>query len=115
MAHRSAGNRRKSGPGWALTSDEDRRTAGTTGGGGSRSVREGPPIARLRLEKRRGRPVTVCVLEGVTEDDARAHARDLRELCGTGGTSRGGEFELQGDHRERVREFLSRRGLGVRG
>jgi translation initiation factor 1 len=70
---------------------------------------------RLRLEKRRGRPVTVAAVEGVADDELKALARELRALCATGGTVKGSEIELQGDQRERLRQALGEKGMRVRG
>ncbi len=69
-----------------------------------------PTTARtgtVRLEKRRGKPVTVCRVEGVGPDELRTLARKLRAACGTGGTVRPDGLELQGDHRDRVRAALA--------
>ena len=33
-------------------------------------------------------------------------AQKLKNFCACGGTSKNGQIMLQGDHRERVREFL---------
>jgi translation initiation factor 1 len=73
------------------------------------------PVVRLRLEKRRGKAVTVCRAEGVAEDELRVLARKLRTLCGTGGTTKQDELELQGDHRTRLREWLAASGYRVKG
>jgi translation initiation factor 1 len=43
-----------------------------------------------------------------------ALARELRALCGAGGTARDGEVELQGDQREKAAAALEARGLRVR-
>jgi translation initiation factor 1 len=41
--------------------------------------------------------------------------RDLRALCGSGGTIKENEIELQGDHRSRIAEWLEGRGCQVKG
>jgi len=83
------------------------------------ALRATKPIARLRIEKRRGKSVTVAAIEGSSADEARALARELRTRCATGGSvtadSSGGEIELQGEHRERVRALLAERGYVVKG
>ena len=43
-----------------------------------------------------------------------ALASDLKRLCGTGGTLRGDVVEIQGDHRDRLRTELERRGYTVK-
>jgi hypothetical protein len=37
-------------------------------------------------------------------------AQKLKTFCACGGTSKNGQIMLQGDHRERVREFLIKMG-----
>lgn len=73
-----------------------------------------PPL-RLRIEKRAGKPVTVCAAEGLAPAELRDLARDLKILCGSGGTVRGQTLELQGDHRDRLRGHLTGRGYRVKG
>ena len=80
------------------------------GGGG-----KGPAV-RMRLE-RRASDRSVTILAGVPGSAAQVAllARELRAACGTGGTVRGDEVELQGDQREKVRAALEARGLRVKG
>ena len=42
-------------------------------------------------------------------------AKDLKKACGTGGSVTDEGVELQGDLRDRVRDFLIARGFGVKG
>jgi translation initiation factor 1 len=73
------------------------------------------PITRLGIEKRRGKPVTVCQVEGLSADELRALAKELRTACGAGGTAKQGAIEIQGDHRTRIRAVLTARGHRVKG
>jgi translation initiation factor 1 len=41
--------------------------------------------------------------------------KELKRACGTGGTVAEGAIELQGDLRERVREFLEKKAFVVKG
>jgi translation initiation factor 1 len=41
--------------------------------------------------------------------------KELKRACGTGGTIADGAIELQGDLRERVREFLEKKAFVVKG
>lgn len=66
---------------------------------------------RFRLEKRRGKPVTVITHLTLGEADLKALASQLKNRLGTGGTSRGGEIELQGDHRDALVPILSQLGF----
>lgn len=75
----------------------------------------GKPVIRLRLEKRAGKPVTVLAAEGLSKEALAALAKELKTLCGTGGTVKEAQAELQGDHRERLRPLLGEKGYRVKG
>ena len=72
----------------------------------------GPATVRVRLEKRRGKPVTVLTASNLGAEQLKSMVKELKTYCATGGTIKGDQAELQGDHRERVSEFLER--LGIR-
>ena len=62
---------------------------------------------RIRLETRKfGRPTTV--IDGMDEKttDLSEIAHKLKAFCACGGTAKEGLVMLQGDHRDKVREFL---------
>ena len=70
---------------------------------------------RLRLERRAsGRMVTIVTGLPGTPAQVALLARELRTVCGAGGTARGGEVELQGDQREKAAAALAARGLRVK-
>ena len=70
---------------------------------------------RLRIERRAsGRTVTVVTGLPGTPAEVALLARELRAVCGAGGTARGGEVELQGDQREKAAAALAARGLRVK-
>lgn len=71
-------------------------------------------VVRMRLEKRRGKPVTVLEAD-VADERFRETVEGLRGKLGTGGTVKGSLGELRGDHRERAREALAAAGFEVRG
>ena len=75
----------------------------------------GPAIFRLRIEKRRGKPVTVGAVEGMGDADLKSLLKGLKGELATGGTARDGQLELQGDHLDRLREELASRGYRVKG
>ncbi len=73
-------------------------------------------VAKLRLENRAsGKHVTV--VDGLPDNRAYLDGlcRELKKACGTGGTIEQGTIALQGDQRERLRELLEKKGLGVKG
>jgi translation initiation factor 1 len=66
---------------------------------------------RVRLETRKfGRPSTV--IDGMEDKNINLAtiAQKLKTYCACGGTSKNGQIMLQGDHRDRVREFLIKLG-----
>ena len=71
--------------------------------------------ARLRLEKRRGKTVTVAAGLVLNGAEQKGLLKELKARCGAGGTVKEGEFEIQGDQREAVREVLTARGFRCRG
>jgi translation initiation factor 1 len=70
---------------------------------------------RVRHERRPGgRDITTVLGVPGTPDAVAALARDLRAACGAGGTVRDGVIELQGDQCEKVRGFLTAKGVKSR-
>ena len=72
--------------------------------------------ARIRRERkgRRGKTVTVVGGLQLTPTDLGDLGQQLRRLCGSGGTVKDGEIEVQGDHRDKVAEELRKRGYGIK-
>jgi len=66
---------------------------------------------RIRLETRKfGRPTTI--VDGINDKNANlaSLAQKLKGYCACGGTAKNGQILLQGDHREKVRQYLIRIG-----
>lgn len=76
---------------------------------------KGPQTAKLRLEKRCGKPVTVIYGWQLSDAEGKELLRGLKTRCGAGGTFKGGELELQGDQRESIKVFLLEKGFRVKG
>ncbi len=74
-------------------------------------------IARLRIEKAGRRGKTVTVVEGLprNQEFLKALARELKQACGSGGSVVEARIEVQGDHRDRLRSLLAKRGWTVKG
>jgi len=72
--------------------------------------------ARIYRERkgRGGKTVTVVRDLQLKPEDLAALGKQLRKLCGTGGTVKEGNIEIQGDHRDRVAEELRRQGFKVK-
>jgi len=86
----------------------------TCGGGSGSAPREGPLI-RLRLERRNGKPVTVLAASGIDPAALDSLIKELKTAFAAGGTRKGLEGEIQGDHREKLREVLRAKGIRVKG
>lgn len=81
---------------------------------------EGMParvVAKLRIEKsgRGGKTVTVVFDLPRSESFLKELVRELKRACGTGGTVADNTVEIQGDHRERIRQTLTKKGWTVKG
>ena len=74
-------------------------------------------MAKLRIEKTGRGGKTVTVVYGLPRNAAflKNLAQELKRSCGTGGAVTEDGVELQGDLRERVREFLTGRNFQVKG
>ncbi len=73
----------------------------------------GDGTARVRMESqgRKGKSVTVVRGLAISTQELSILSRELKALCGVGGTAKDGAMELQGDHVERVLAALQARGL----
>jgi translation initiation factor 1 len=73
-------------------------------------------IVRIFRERAGRGGKTVTVIRGLPQRGKAlvARAAELRRLCGAGGTLGDGVVELQGDHRERVAEYLRSAGYTVK-
>lgn len=74
----------------------------------------GRKLIRLRMEKRKGKATTILYeMEGVA--DLKNLAKALKNLVSAGGTAKDGKIEIQGEHRDRFRVYLSDEGYEVKG
>ncbi len=69
-------------------------------------------IVRVLREKRRASAVTI--VHGLAAPEIDALGKELRRMCGTGGTTKNGVVELQGDHRDTVVAYFLERGRRVK-
>ncbi len=71
--------------------------------------------AKLRVEKRKaGRTVTVVDGLKPDESDLTALLKQLKDICGAGGSLQENRIELQGDHLSRAGEHLAWMGYRVK-
>lgn len=75
---------------------------------------DGTVRVRKEVAGRKGKAVTVVA--GVPLDDLEllGLAKDLKKLCGSGGTLKNGIIEVQGDHVEKIMGHLQGRGYKVK-
>lgn len=73
-------------------------------------------IVRLKRETAGRKGSGVIVIYGLPGDDnaLKELAKALKKLCGTGGSVKSGTIEIQGDHREKIRQFLESRNYTVK-
>ena len=73
--------------------------------------------ARLRIEKagRKGKTVTVVESLPRSQSFLKDLAGELKRACGSGGKAGETHVEIQGDHREKIRELLRSKGWVVKG
>ncbi|MGL4997217.1 MAG: translation initiation factor Sui1 [Deefgea sp.] len=74
----------------------------------------GDGIARVGREMRKGK--AVIVVTGLILDVAALTTlgKQLKTMCGTGGTVKDGNIEIQGEHRDTIMAELSKRGFKVK-
>jgi translation initiation factor 1 len=79
----------------------------------------GPPLPQdgvVRIFRGKGGRggKAVSVVRGLPRRDLDAVAKDLKKHCGSGGTVKDGDVEIQGDHREKIAARLTAQGYQVK-
>jgi translation initiation factor 1 len=69
-------------------------------------------VIRVFREKRRASHVTL--VHGLAPSEVETTGKELRRRCGTGGTSKNGVVELQGDHRDAIVAYFTERARRVK-
>ena len=82
----------------------------------SRTLPANEQIAYLHRETkgRGGKTVTLIKNLVLSEMDSKALAKQLKQACGSGGTVRDGQIEIQGDHRDKISQILRDWGYKVK-
>ena len=66
---------------------------------------------KIWLDRLKGGRVATVVRGCVgSSDDLAALGKELKKSCGVGGTAKDGEIIIQGDHRDRIVELLTKAG-----
>lgn len=63
---------------------------------------------------RGGKAVTLVKNLRLSEEDMKVLAKKLKAACSSGGTVKGEQIEIQGEHREKISEFLHALGYKVK-
>ncbi len=73
---------------------------------------------RVRVERqtkgRIGKGVSLVTGVPLAGAELKSLAKELKKVCGTGGTVKDGIIEIQGDHREKLVEELKKRGYDAK-
>ncbi len=73
-------------------------------------------IHRIRRETagRKGKGVTTISGVPLKESELKKLAKSLKQQCGTGGALKNGVIEIQGDHRDKLKNALESKGFQVK-
>lgn len=77
---------------------------------------KGDGIVRIQRETKGRKGKGVCVVSGLDMEDPQLKlvAAQLKKVCGCGGAIKDGNIEIQGDNREKIKEFLTKQGHTVK-
>ncbi|HEY6527710.1 MAG TPA: stress response translation initiation inhibitor YciH [Cellvibrionaceae bacterium] len=73
-------------------------------------------IVRIARETKGRGGKCVCVVKGLGSDSGtlNQHLKAIKQLCGTGGTLKLFDLEIQGEHREKIKQYLEQQGFKVK-
>lgn len=72
---------------------------------------DGKVTVCLDTKGRKGKGVSVISGLAVTEKDLKKLGKELKSLCGTGGSVKNSTIEIQGDHRDKLIQALLKKGI----
>ncbi len=80
------------------------------------SITPSDGFAKIRRETkgRKGKGVIVISGLGLSDNDLKQLASQLKKRCGTGGSVVGETIEIQGDKREVIKEILNSKGYKIK-
>lgn len=70
--------------------------------------------AHLDKKNRAGKIATVIKGFEGSEEDLKSLAKELKTLCGVGGSAKEGEIIVQGNFRDKIMEYLNKKGYKVK-
>jgi translation initiation factor 1 len=84
--------------------------------GAERPPDSGDGVVRIRRETKGRGGKSVSVISGLplAPTQLKSLARELKQRCGVGGSTRQDSIEIQGDHREILKQELEQRGYRVK-
>lgn len=68
---------------------------------------------KLETKHRAGKAVTQILGYLGRDEDADELIKKLKNHCGSGGSAKDGELLIQGDHREKIKQWLHKNGYGL--
>lgn len=69
----------------------------------------------IRFERRNGKPATIISNFQGSEPELKDLARNLKTICGSGGSAKDDEILIQGDFRQKIAQYLKSAGHKVKG
>ena len=108
MAKRSKQQRVSSGKGWSLNADQPVPMQQTV------LAAQDHRLSVTAVRGKHGRMTTRIAPLALTDKARKQLAKQLKQLCGGGGSDADDEIVLQGEHVEVVRRWLSEAGWGLK-
>jgi translation initiation factor 1 len=78
------------------------------------STKKSDGIVRVMRDRKQRGGKTVTVIDGLPQDKLTTLGQQLKKLCGSGGTVKEGNIEIQGDHCDKVIAKLTELGYKVK-
>lgn len=77
---------------------------------------KGDGIVRVQRQTKGRKGKGVCIISGLDMEDAQLKllAAQLKKVCCCGGAVKDCDIEIQGDNREKIKEFLTKQGHTVK-
>ncbi len=77
---------------------------------------KGDGVVRIFRDSKKRKGKTVTLITGIPLNGQTLHSlhSDLKRLCGSGGSIKDGNLEIQGDHRDTILVELKKRGFTVK-
>lgn len=80
----------------------------------SSALPEGDGIVRVSRQSKGRGGKTVTVIDGLPADQLKAICKKLKSLCAGGGAVKEFSVEIQGDHKDKIIDYLSKQNFQVK-